>query len=120
MKNITALAGLTMVALVAVPTPALGQDFEWSGQLAAGKTLEVKGVNGNVEAHGVSGRTAEVNAMKKGRKSDPATVRIEVVILPRREDVVSTDVDSPTALLATCSTEADISSIDDELSTARE
>ena len=87
-KNIAALAGICAIALATAPTTALGvtvveeliqQEFEWSGDIAAGKTLEVKGVNGDVEAHGESGRRAEVNAMKKGRKSDPATVRIEVI-----------------------------------------
>lgn len=79
LKNMAALVGFSLIALVAVPTPALGQDFEWSGQLAAGQTLEVKGVNGAVEARGVSGRSAEVTAVKKSKKHDPSTVRIEVI-----------------------------------------
>jgi DUF4097 and DUF4098 domain-containing protein YvlB len=86
-------AALTGVVLVAASTPAptLGterhavtgelvqQDFEWTGRLAAGKTLEVKGINGDIEATGVSGREAAVMASKKGRKNDPSTVKIEVV-----------------------------------------
>ena len=89
LKNMAALVGMSLIALFAVPTPALGmvtmadelvqQDFEWSGQLAAGKTLEVKGVNGDVVARGVSGGGAAVTAVKKSKKKDPATVQIEVI-----------------------------------------
>lgn len=89
LKNIAALAGFCLIAIGAAPTAASGavvdmmvevqQDFEWSGQLAAGKTLEVKGVNGDVEARGVSGSGAAVKAVKKARKDDPSTVRIEVI-----------------------------------------
>ena len=87
-KNIVALAGVCLIAIFAAPTAASGtvvdmvdvqQDFEWSGEIAAGKTLEVKGVNGDVEARGTSGRGAMVSAVKKSRKSDPSTVRIEIV-----------------------------------------
>lgn len=77
-KHLKIVAGVTLAALVAAPTPALGQDFEWSGRIEAGKTLEVKGVNGDVEARGGSGE-AMVAAVKKGRKHDPSTVQIEVI-----------------------------------------
>lgn len=55
------------------------QDFNWHGRLAAGKRLEVKGVNGDVRAVLASGAEAVVNAKKHARRSDPDDVKIEVV-----------------------------------------
>ncbi len=70
---ITALLCLTTAAVAA------GQDFNWHGQLAAGKRLEIKGVNGDVRAVLASGAEAVVNARKHGRRSDPDEVEIKVV-----------------------------------------
>lgn len=70
-----------LATLVSAGT-ALGQNddtFRWSGVIAAGKTLEVRGVNGDIEATGAAGTTAEVVARKKGEDDDPGVVRIEVV-----------------------------------------
>jgi DUF4097 and DUF4098 domain-containing protein YvlB len=53
--------------------------FSWSGALAAGKTLEIRGVNGNIEASGTGGREATVKAVKRGKKSDPSSVEIRVI-----------------------------------------
>ena len=58
---------------------AAAQDFNWHGRLAAGKRLEVKGVNGDVRAVLASGAEAVVNARKDARRSDPDDVKIEVV-----------------------------------------
>jgi DUF4097 and DUF4098 domain-containing protein YvlB len=55
------------------------QDFNWHGRLAAGKRLEVKGVNGDVRAVLASGAEAVVSAKKHARRSDPDDVKIEVV-----------------------------------------
>jgi hypothetical protein len=74
MRQVLAVAVLTLLA-----QPAVAQDFRWSGSIASGKTLEVRGVNGGVRAVGTSGSTALVTATKKGRKSDPDDVKIEVV-----------------------------------------
>ena len=54
-------------------------DFQWSDALASGKTLEVIGISGDIDARGGSGREASVTATKRGRRSDPEEVRIEVV-----------------------------------------
>jgi DUF4097 and DUF4098 domain-containing protein YvlB len=70
---ITAL--LSVAAIVSVQA----QDFNWHGRLAAGKRLEVKGVNGDVRAVLASGAEAVVNARKHSRRSDPEDVKIEVV-----------------------------------------
>ena len=65
-----------------VAGPILAQqseEFRWSGAMQPGTTLEIKGVNGAVEAEGISGGQAEVVAVKKGKGDDPSEVRIEVV-----------------------------------------
>ena len=72
---VAALLSLTAVAVAA----GQGQDFNWHGRLAAGKRLEVKGVNGDVRAVLASGAEAVVNARKHGRRSDPDDVEIKVV-----------------------------------------
>jgi hypothetical protein len=70
------VAAFLCVATVAV---AAAQDFNWHGRLAAGKRLEVKGVNGDVRAVLASGAEAVVNARKHSRRSDPDEVEIRVV-----------------------------------------
>lgn len=77
-----AIAGAALGALlVATPSPAQqGPDFEWEGALAAGRTLEVMGVNGRIEAGPAAGGTASVRATKRARLgADPDAVRIDVV-----------------------------------------
>src|SRR6267143_1269924 len=70
------IAAFLCVATLAV---AAGQDFNWHGRIAAGKRLEVKGVNGDVRAVLASGAEAVVNARKHARRSDPDEVEIKVV-----------------------------------------
>ena len=64
---------------VARGEPRVGQAFHWSGRLAAGRTLEVKGINGQIRAELASGEEAEVDARRTARRSDPNQVMIEVV-----------------------------------------
>lgn len=76
------IAGAVVAALVLAPAALAAQKevpFSWSGSLAAGRELEVRGVNGDIDVTGVSGRTVTVKAMKRGVKHDPATVEIRVV-----------------------------------------
>lgn len=69
---------LTLAALAAVAAPVAGaEDFRWHGKVTG--TLEVKGVNGGIDAGPAPGGEAEVVATKRGRRSDPAEVKIEVV-----------------------------------------
>jgi DUF4097 and DUF4098 domain-containing protein YvlB len=71
---------LTVTALaLTLPAAAAEQEFTWSGTVARGKAVEIKGVNGGIEASGTSGGEVVVTATKKGRKSDPSGVKIEVV-----------------------------------------
>ncbi len=82
---VTAVAALAAFAQVfaAVPGPAPApqqqNEFRWHEPLAAGRVIEIKGVNGNVEATPASGGEVEVVAVKRGRRSNPDEVRIEVV-----------------------------------------
>ena len=75
MKRATILAAV----LIAAPQLALSaqEEFHWSGKLATGKAVEIKGVNGAIRATGVPGGEVEVTAVKKGRKSDPDEVKVE-------------------------------------------
>jgi hypothetical protein len=53
--------------------------FEWSGTIAPGGTVEIRSVNGPIQAVPGSGNTVKVHATRKGRRSNPNDVRIEVV-----------------------------------------
>ncbi len=53
-------------------------DFEWNYKLKPGQTLKIQGVNGDIQARPSDDGEAHVHARKHGRRSDPATVRIEV------------------------------------------
>lgn len=55
------------------------QDWEWQGSIDRGDAIEIKGINGDIKATGSSGSQVMVTAVKKGKKDDPADVRIEVV-----------------------------------------
>jgi hypothetical protein len=79
---------LTTVAPVLLAAITLGvwpgftaaQDFRWHGRLAAGKRVEIKGVNGDVRAVAAgAGAEVEVTAAKHARRSDPDQVKIEVI-----------------------------------------
>lgn len=80
--------GYTVVASRAHAAPRAaaaqqqGNEFRWHEGLAAGKVIEVKGVNGNVEATPSSSGEVEVVAVKRARRSNPEDVRIEVVRHP--------------------------------------
>lgn len=80
MKTLSTL-GLALVAWAALPGTAAAQDaaWNWKGTVAAGKSIEIKGVNGDIRATAGSGSEVVVTAVKKGRKSNPSTVTIEVV-----------------------------------------
>jgi hypothetical protein len=71
---------LTLLAIAALPLRAASaDDFHWRGRIAAGQAIEIKGVNGDVEAEPAGGPEVEVVATKTARRSDPASVEIKVV-----------------------------------------
>lgn len=72
-----------MMWLAEAGTTCLAQtrqsDFRWQGKIAAGKAIEIKGINGDVRAEATSGDEVEVVADKRGRRNDPEEVTIEVI-----------------------------------------
>lgn len=76
---------LSLAAPLLLATPAVAQDFHWNGRLAAGKRLEIRGVNGSIRALAASGDEIDVTAKKTARRSDPDEVEIKVV--PSEEGV---------------------------------
>lgn len=73
---------LTLAALTALPATTVAQqtaEFRWEGAIATGKTLEIRGLNGEIDAMPASGSTAEVVAVRHAKKSDPNEVEIVVV-----------------------------------------
>lgn len=72
--------GVTIVADALVNQGAASPDeFRWSGRVAAGGAIEIKGVNGDVSAEPSQGSEVEVTAFKSGRRSDPKMVEIRVI-----------------------------------------
>jgi hypothetical protein len=68
----------TLIAFAALVAFAQGE-FSWRGQLQSGQMLEIKGLNGGIHAVASPSGDAEVHAFKSARRSNPETVRIEVV-----------------------------------------
>ena len=60
-------------------SPAFTEDFHWQGRVAAGRAVEIKGVNGGIAASAAEGTEVVVTAHKKGRASDLDAVKIELV-----------------------------------------
>ncbi len=58
---------------------ANAQEFSWKGRLAQGKTIEIRGVNGDVNAVIGTGPDVEVTAQKRARRSDPDEVEVKVI-----------------------------------------
>lgn len=77
MKN--SLVALAVTAMAATGAEAQAQDFEWRGRVAEGRTVEIRGVNGDIRATASDDATVQVVADRHGRRSDPGSVRIEVV-----------------------------------------
>jgi hypothetical protein len=75
----TGLALGTLMAGLAWAGPAAAEDFRWESRLAKGQTIEIKGVNGGIDARPADGDAVLVTADKRGRRDDPEEVEIEVV-----------------------------------------
>ena len=58
---------------------AQGSEFHWDKALRAGQTIEIKGINGSVEATRSNGRRVEVLAVKTSQRGDVSSVKIEAV-----------------------------------------
>jgi len=79
--TVMALAAIVALAPIAgMPREArAGEDFQWSGKIAAGKSIEVKGINGDIMVDPTSGTEVKVVAKKSAHKSDSDEVTIEVI-----------------------------------------
>lgn len=53
--------------------------FNWTGSVAAGKTISIHGINGTIHAERATGGSVEVVARRTGNRSDPNEVQIQVV-----------------------------------------
>jgi hypothetical protein len=68
------------LAATLVATPAMAQNaWNWKKAVPAGQTIEIKGINGEITATGASGAEVQVVARKTSKRSDPASVKLEVV-----------------------------------------
>jgi hypothetical protein len=73
-------AFLTAVVVTCGASLAFAQaDFNWRGQLGSGQALEIRGVNGEINATASGSGDAEVHATKSANRSDPSQVRVVVV-----------------------------------------
>jgi DUF4097 and DUF4098 domain-containing protein YvlB len=68
-----------LAASLSLPLPAADEDFRWQGRVAAGKAIEIKGINGGIEARAASGSEVVVTATKRGRSRDTELVKVEMV-----------------------------------------
>lgn len=74
--------GLIAAACAALAAGGAGlgaqEPFEWSGRVAQGGTLEVKGISGSIRTELARNGTARVTATKRGRQSDFDEVEIRM------------------------------------------
>src|SRR5438309_1356462 len=61
-------SGVSRVERNKLEVPAQTDDqFQWSGHVAQGKSIEIKGINGSISAEPANGDQVEVSATKTGR-----------------------------------------------------
>jgi DUF4097 and DUF4098 domain-containing protein YvlB len=77
MKRITTV--LALLCALPLTAAAAEDEFRWTGKVAPGQAIEIKGVNGGITASGGAAGEVQVTALKKGRRDDPAEVKVEVV-----------------------------------------
>jgi hypothetical protein len=77
--NLLALTLGAGLAALAAPAAAQSSDFQWRGTVAEGRTVEIRGVNGAVRALPSADAAVHVEATRTARRSNPESVRIEVV-----------------------------------------
>ena len=79
MKNASRTLVLAATA-ASLSLPAAAADFRWQGSVARGATIEIKGVNGGIDATAGNGPEVEVTAIKRaGRRGNPDDVEVKVV-----------------------------------------
>ena len=73
------LLSLILAAPLALSGGVGSNTFHWSGHVAAGQRLEVRGINGSIHAQPASGQSVEVIAYKSGHEIDASTIGVKVV-----------------------------------------
>ncbi|HEY0378806.1 MAG TPA: DUF4097 family beta strand repeat-containing protein [Pyrinomonadaceae bacterium] len=69
----------TLMAANVAQTNSSADEFRWSGRVASGDTVEIRGINGGISAEPAEGGEVQVTATKIARRSDPKGVEIRVV-----------------------------------------
>src|SRR4051794_36695955 len=77
--RVSAVGAAAAAVLFVFASGAAAQDFRWHGSVGQGRSIEVKGVNGDVIAEPSGSNEVEVTAEKRSRRDNPEDVRIEVV-----------------------------------------
>jgi hypothetical protein len=54
-------------------------EFHWSGRVAPGAAIEIKGINGDIRAESAAGDEVQVVAVKSSRRSDVNSVTVKIV-----------------------------------------
>lgn len=77
MRVMAPLLGVMLAASVAGAQRRSSTDFSWEGTIASGRRLYVRNLNGSINVERATGTKAEVTAVKRWRRGDPADVKIE-------------------------------------------
>jgi len=79
-KNVICVVTLLAASTIAASSaPEQARDFQWSGTLRQDESIEVRGVNGSIRVLPSDDGMVRVEATRYGRRSDPESVRIEMV-----------------------------------------
>jgi hypothetical protein len=81
----TASAGTLIVVETCTDKPLAqrnSDEFRWSGTIAEGAAIEIRGINGDIVAEPATGSDVEVVAVKKARGGDLNSVQMKVVQHP--------------------------------------
>ena len=81
-RRLFALNVLGLCAIVATSATAQSQaqnPQSWKGTVLQGSAIEIKGVNGGITASAASSNEVEVSAVMRGRRSNPADVKLDIV-----------------------------------------
>lgn len=78
MRPILLLVPALLLGATALEAQKKDDAFDWKGRVAAGKTLAIRGVNGDIRVTQASGGEAVVHAAKHARKGDVNSVQVKV------------------------------------------
>jgi DUF4097 and DUF4098 domain-containing protein YvlB len=78
MRPILILVPALLLGATALEAQKKEEAFDWKGAIAAGRTLAIRDVNGNIRVTQASGGEAVVHAVKRARKGDVSSVQVKV------------------------------------------